>query len=135
MFGRARRRLSGRAAFALAYVAAGLGAVTVAVAPGYLCVMTGMAMIGLGVGWFMPNLLVAVGRRVGAAEQSRAAGCVKAENYLSTPLSIMMTDGLAQAHGPRLPILLSAVLAFGLLLAAGFQAAWSRRPRFAGVGG
>ena len=129
VFGASRRFVSPSGAFVLALLATAIGGAVTAFAGSYLGVVIGLAIIGLGTGWFMPNLMDVLGARVKVHQQGRAAGLVKGINYASTPLCIVAIEGIAQAHGPRLPILISAVLSLALLLVVAVQMRTSRQLR------
>ncbi len=116
LFGRARRRISAHTAFIFAFATTAIGGIVTGTAHGYAQVFIGMAIMGFGIGWFMPNLMLLLSERVLDYRQGRAAGLVKSANYLSTPICIFATERLAQLYGPRIPILIGGVLAFGLLL-------------------
>lgn|GEM_PF-1239858 len=128
-YGRARKYLSEWAAFAVAFTMTGVGGVVAALAPTYSIVMVGMTMAGLGIAWFMPNLMTMVGARVQPHQQGRAAGLVKAANYLSTPLCVLAAEPLARVFGVRFPVLLSGLIALTLLTVALIQLARSRRAK------
>jgi MFS family permease len=111
-FGRARRTMSDDAAFIFAFSTTAVGGFVAAFAPNYWWVVIGFAIYGLGTGWFMPNLMFALGKRVTAQYQGRTAGLVKACNYVGFPLSIILFESTAQAYGNWVPI-----FAWGLLAA------------------
>lgn len=125
-YGRARKYLSEWGAFAVAFTMTGAGGVLAATAPTYSVVMVGMTMAGLGIAWFMPNLMTMVGSRVQPHQQGRAAGLVKAANYLSTPFCVLAAEPLARMFGVRFPVLLSGLIALTLLAVALIQLARSR---------
>ena len=110
-FGRARRTMSDNAAFIFAFVTTAIGGFVAAFAPNYWWVVVGYAIYGLGTGWFMPNLMFALGKRVTAQYQGRTAGFVKACNYVGYPLSIILFESSAQAYGNWVPLLALGVLA------------------------
>ncbi len=116
LFGRSRRLLSSNGTFVCIFATAGIGALVTALAPNYMAVMLGLAIIGLGNGWVIPQLMLTLGSCVKPTQQGRAAGIVKASNYISITLSVAATERLSQLHGPRMPIMISSALAFGLLL-------------------
>jgi len=131
MFGLSRRYLSERAAIAIAFAATSVAGIVVALAPTYLAVMAGMAIAGIGVGWFMPSLMSIVGARVKPHQQGRAAGLVKAANYLATPLCVLSSEPLFQIFGARAPIALSSILSLLLLGLVGYQLYLRKRLRLA----
>ncbi len=114
LFGRSQRYFSPSGAFAVAYLTTGIGGVITGLATNYWGVFVGMAFIGLGTGWFMPNLMMVLGGRVKVHQQGRAAGIVKGVTYLSTPVCILLTERLSQLYGPRIPLLIAGALSFTL---------------------
>lgn len=110
-FGRARKILSDDAAFIFAFATTAIGGFVAAFAPNYLWVMAGYAIYGLGTGWFMPNLMYALGKRVTGQYQGRTAGFVKACNYVGYPLSIILFERSAQQYGNWVPLLAWGILA------------------------
>jgi predicted MFS family arabinose efflux permease len=60
-------------------------------------------------------------------QQRRAAGIVKASNYIAITLSVLITERMSQLYGPRLPIALSALLAICLLVLFAYQWRSERR--------
>lgn len=128
-YGRARKYLSEWGAFAFAFLATGIGGVTAALAPNYVVVLIGMTIAGLGVAWFMPNLMTVVGNRVLPHQQGRTAGLVKAANYLSTPLCVMAAEPLARLFGSRFPVLLSGLIALSLMLVSLYWLSREHRKR------
>lgn len=128
-YGRARKFLSEWGAFAFAFTMTGLGGVVAATASSYTIVLIGMTMAGFGIAWFMPNLMTMVGARVQPHQQGRAAGLVKAANYLSTPLCVLAAEPLGRLLGVRFPVLLSGLIALVLLSVALYQLARQRGAR------
>lgn len=121
VFGRARRHLTWEGAFVVAFGVGGVGTLITSCAPNYPTVMIGMAMLGFAGGWFLPNLMLAVGETVAAYRQGRTTGLVKAFNYLSMPVGLTLIEGPAQIYGPRLPIAISAILAFVVVAALAYR--------------
>jgi len=115
LFGRARRILSDDAAFIFCFVTTAIGGVVMGLAHNWIMVAIGMGIYGLGVGWFMPNLMFVLGRRVTREQQGTAAGIVKAANYVSMPASILILESLAHLYGAWVPVLMSGVIAVILL--------------------
>lgn len=125
-YGRARKYLSEWGAFAFAFTMTGVGGIIASTASSYAVVMVGMTMAGFGIAWFMPNLMTMVGARVQPHQQGRAAGLVKAANYLSTPLCVMAAEPLGRILGVRFPVMLSGLIALVLLAVALYQLARQR---------
>ncbi len=110
LFGRLRRRVSERMAFVLTFGAAVIGLVITALAPDYVTVMVGMAIFGIALAWFFPNLLVAISERVTPEQQGRAAGLIKASHYGANPISIMVAQPIAALYGAEGVIIAGALL-------------------------
>ncbi len=127
LYGRARRYLSERGAFTFSFTAATIGLLVTALAPNYEMVMVGMAIFGIAVAWFMPNMLIALGTRVRPEQQGRAAGLVKAANYLAPPLCILFAEPIARRYGSASAVMIAAFIAF-LSLAAVIVHMFVRRP-------
>ena len=68
-----------------------------------------MLVFGLGIGWFVPNLMTALSRRVSEKRQGRAVGIVKAAHYLASPLAVLAVEPIARAFGARSAMMASAV--------------------------
>ena len=81
LFGRSRRSLSSNGTFVCIFATAGIGALVTALAPNYMMVTLGLAIIGFGNGWIIPHLMLMLGSCVKPTQQGRAAGIVKASNY------------------------------------------------------
>jgi MFS family permease len=117
-YGPARRVLSEHGAFAVSVGLAGLGLFIAAFAPGYLLVIVGSVVFGLGVAWFFPNLMIFVASRVGPDQQGRAVGLVKGATYLGSPVAVFVTEPVAREYGASGALVLAAFVSLSLLLAA-----------------
>lgn len=120
-YGRSQRHFSVHAAFAFSFACAGTGMLTAALASSFTGVVVGMMIFGLGLGWFVPNLMNAVAQRVALDQQGRAVGLVKAAHYLAAPLCIVVVEPVAKQLGPGGAMLAAAALAFGLLILASYR--------------
>jgi len=116
LYGRCRRYFSIHAAFAFSFACAGSGMFAVALASSLVGVVIGMMVFGIGLGWFVPNLMTAVAQQVQLQQQGRAVGLVKGAHHLAAPLSIVAVEPLARELGPWGAMLAASALAFGLLL-------------------
>jgi len=134
-YGRARRHLSAHAAFVVSFAATGIGTLMAALSPGVSGVIAGMAIFGFGVGWFVANLLTALGAKVGSERQGRATGYTKAAHFLSAPLCVVLMEPLSRRYGPQGVMLAVSLTAFALLLLmlARMVAARHRNRRLAAV--
>lgn len=116
LFGWSRKYISDLTSLAIAFTATAIGGFLVATAPNYLVVMAGMAVSGIGVGWFLPSLMTLLGRAVQPHQQGRAAGLVKAANYLATPLCVLLAEPAFRLFGPRIPLALVCVFSLVYLV-------------------
>jgi predicted MFS family arabinose efflux permease len=116
-YGRARRVLSEYAAFVISVALVGAGLLICALAPNYIVVIAGSVIFGVGVAWFMPNLMIVVAGRVTPDRQGRAAGLVKGANYLGSPSGVFLTEPVARAYGAPGAILVASLLSVGLFVA------------------
>jgi MFS family permease len=126
LYGRARRLLSGQGTFLLSVGMVALGLLIAALAPNFVVVVVGCMIFGLGVPWFIPNLMVAVANRVSPEQQGRAVGLVKGANYLGSPIAVFLTEPISREHGARGALLVASFLSLSLLL-TGSGAIWLRR--------
>jgi MFS family permease len=127
LYGRARRRLSSNGAFAFSFAMTAAGTFVAAISPTIVGVVTGLLIFGFGVGWFIANLMTALGVAVSRAQQGRAVGLVKASHFLSAPLCIMVMEPFARAHGPASAMLVVSATALILLVITGARMMQTRR--------
>lgn len=120
LYGRARRYLSVYAAFAFSFACTGTGMLVVAHASGLVSAVIGMMVFGVGLGWFVPNLMTAVAQQVQLEQQGRAVGLVKGAHHLAAPLCIVAVEPLAQRLGPDSAIMVASALAYGLVTLMGY---------------
>ena len=114
-YGRARRSLSAYQAFAVSFTLAGTGALTAALTSNVPLLIAGLLTHGIGVSWFVPNIMTALGAKLTSARQARAAGLVKTAHFLSAPLCIYLKDSLLGNSGASTAMLTVAVIAFAML--------------------
>jgi predicted MFS family arabinose efflux permease len=126
-YGRSRRYFSIHAAFAVSFACAGAGMLLVALASSVVGVAIGMMVFGVGLGWFVPNLITAVGQQVSLEQQGRAVGLVKGAHHLAAPLCIVVIEPLARRFGPEGAMVASAALAFALFCFMGYSLLADRR--------
>ncbi len=112
LYGRARRVLSAHAAFVLGFGLAGTGALIAASASSFPGVVLGIGLHSLGVSWFVPNIMTALGSKVSKDQQGRAAGLVKAAHFLAMPICVMLVQPFVKQYGEV--IAMKAVAAIGL---------------------
>ena len=115
-FARARKKLSSERAFIVSYVCTGLGLAIVTIRPSVLGVVIGMGVFGLGIGWFVPNLMTAAAAEVAVHQQGRTVGIVKAAHYLAAPACILAVEPITRAFGPTAALATGSLLSVGLIL-------------------
>ena len=120
LYGRARKVISTHAAFAISFGLAGVGAAIAALAPWPLLLL-GLAMHGIGVAWFVPNIMTAIGGRVSPDQQARAAGLIKMAHFLSAPTCIFLQDMIAGKFGPTGAMLVVSLIALAVFALAMFR--------------
>lgn len=127
LYGRARRILSEKAAFVISVSLTACGLLIAALAQSILFVIVGSVIFGLGVAWFLPNLMIVVANRVTPDQQGRAAGLVKGANYMGAPVAVFLAEPIARSHGAPGAVFAAAILSFALLLAGLARIALPRR--------
>lgn len=131
LYGRSRRYLSTYAAFAFSFSCSGTGMLIVAFATSVVGAVMGMMVFGVGLGWFVPNLMTAVAQKVQIEQQGRAVGLVKGAHHLAAPLCIVVVEPLARQLGPAGAMMASAALAFGLVILMSYKIVAGQRERAA----
>lgn len=114
MFARARQQFSSPTLFLYSFGCAALGLGIAGMATGFWTIVLGMMIYGLGLGWFVPNLMTAAGDAVSSARQGRTVGLVKAAHYLAAPTCVLLVEPIAQRLGPQAGMQVAALLALGL---------------------
>lgn len=133
MFGRSQRYITSNAAFTFSFACTGLGMAIVALASGFIGIVGGMLVFGFGIGWFVPNLMTALSRRVTQGQQGRAVGIIKAAHYLASPLGILAVEPIARAFGPSGAMMTGSALSFGTVAVFLATRARGGRPRVAEI--
>jgi MFS family permease len=101
LFGRFRRPISSQAAFAFSFACTAVGMSVTTLSPNLLDIIVGMMIVGMGVGWFVPNLMTAAARCVTTDQQGRTVGLIKAAHYIAAPLCTVMVEPLTRQVGPK----------------------------------
>lgn len=127
LFARSQRWFSSRAGFLFSFACTGLGLSIVTVWPSVLGVFVGMGVFGLGIGWFVPNLMTAAASLVGPDQQGRTVGIVKAAHYMAAPLCVVLVEPITRRFGPTSALTTAAVIAFVLLVIFAVRLATLRR--------
>lgn len=121
LYGRARTRISAHAAFGVSFTAAAIGLCVAGLANSVAAVIAGLLIYGLGIGWFVPNLMTALSARVAPAHQGRAAGMVKAAHFLSAPVAVALVEPLARSYGAAGTLFAASALALACLVVTGLR--------------
>lgn len=101
LYGRVRRLFSYFPIFLMSLTIAGCGAVVCGFAQNLVGIFIGLALIGLGNGWFVPNLMTSLGQAIPSAHQGKAVGFVKASTYLAAPIFITLAEPFFRQFGAR----------------------------------
>ena len=126
LYGRSRRYLSAYAAFAICFACSGAGMLVVVLASNLAGVVIGMMMFGVGLGWFVPNLMTAVAQKVPADRIGRTVGLVKGAHHLAAPLCIVVVEPLARQVGAEGAMMVSSALAFAVSILMAYRIAVGR---------
>jgi MFS family permease len=127
LYGKSRHYFSIYAAFAFSFACAAAGMTIVALASNVVSAVLGMMLFGIGLGWFVPNLMTAVAQRVQLEQQGRAVGLIKGAHHLAAPLCIVLVEPFARRVGPEGAMMASAALAFCLMLLMSYKTAAGRQ--------
>ena len=136
MFGRSQRYISSSTAFMFSFACTGTGMLIVSLASSFTGVVIGMLVFGFGIGWFVPNLMISLSRRVTRSQQGQAVGIIKAAHYLASPLSILAVEPIARLYGPSGATATGSMLSFCVVVAfllIGLREARRADPRPASV--
>jgi MFS family permease len=112
LYGRGRKHLTAHGAFLASFTLAGVGTLTMALSHALPAIVLGGIVYSAGNGWFVPNIMTALGAKVAPAQQGRAAGLVKAVHFSSAPVAVVLIEPFARAYGARMAILVACALAF-----------------------
>ncbi|MBV1687684.1 MFS transporter [Novosphingobium sp. G106] len=116
-YGRARRYLTRHGAFATSFAIAAIGMLIAGLSSSVVGVIGGMLFYGLGVGWFVPNLMTALGEKIDGPRQAHAVGIVKAAHFTSAGLALLIMEPLSRSYGPQMSLIaMSCVSAFLLII-------------------
>jgi MFS family permease len=116
-YGRARRVLSAHQAFVLSFGLAGIGAFIAAYTNVFPLLLAGLLAHALGVAWFVPNIMTALGAKLTSEQQAHAAGLVKTAHFISAPICIYLKDTFLGRSGASTAMLTVTVLSTAVVLA------------------
>lgn len=111
LYGRVRRVLSYFPIFMISLFVACCGAIVSGFAQNLVGIFIGLALIGLGNGWFVPNLMTSLGQAIPISHQGKAVGLVKASTYLAAPIFITLAEPFFRQFGARGVMLSVSLLA------------------------
>jgi MFS family permease len=117
LFGRARLKISSRAAFGWSFASLAVGLALLGAAPVYAVAVVGVTLQGLGIGWLTPNLMASAAESVDEAHRGRVLGVVRAAYSFAPAVGVTALEPVANAVGPDGVILLTAALAGVMVLA------------------
>ncbi len=116
-YGRARKSLSAHQAFVLSFGLTGAGAAIAALTGSLPLLLAGLLAHSIGVGWFVPNIMTALGAKLTSEQQARAAGLVKTAHFSSAPICIYLKDTFLGQSGASAAMLTVAALSAAVLVA------------------
>ncbi|MDB5726312.1 MAG: hypothetical protein JWQ16_3066 [Novosphingobium sp.] len=120
-YGRSRQWFTGSQTFMISFAFTGVGALVAALAPSLPLLIVGMLILGIGMGWLIPNLITSLANDVSPQNQSKAAGLTKAFHYLASPACILVMEPVAVRYGPQSALAATALLSFVLFTFWGFR--------------
>lgn len=115
-YGRARRYLTRHGAFATSFAIVAVGMLVAGLSSSVVGVIGGMMFYGLGVGWFVPNLMTALGEKIDGDRQAHAVGLVKAAHFTSAGLALLIMEPLSRSYGPQMSLLAMSCVSTFLLV-------------------
>ena len=127
-YGRGRRALSAHQAFVLSFGLTGAGAGIAATAGSLPLLLAGLFAHSLGVAWFVPNVMTALGAKLTNEQQARAAGLVKTAHFSSAPICIYLKDTFLGQSGASTAMLTVTALSTAVVLAMLARMATTGKP-------
>jgi MFS family permease len=128
LYGPARRRLSAHAAFLIGFGLAGTGALIAANTSSFVGVLSGLFILSVGTAWFTPNIMTALGSKVTKEQQGRAAGMVKAAQFLAAPLAVILVQPFVKQHGEVIAMQAVAVIGLAMFVVMALRMAMTGNP-------
>jgi MFS family permease len=116
LYGRARRRLSTHAVFLVSLALNCVGAYIASHSSGFDQVLIGLFIMCLGSSWFPANIMTAVGSKVTLERQGRAAGLIKAAQFLAAPVAVAVVQPFVKRYGEVIALQAVAVIGFGMFI-------------------
>ena len=129
LYGPARRRLSVHTAFLIGLAVAGTGALIAANAGSFAGVLGGLLLHSLGVAWFVPNIMTAIGSKVTKEQQGLAAGLTRAAHFLSAPIAVVAIQPFLDRYGNVFAMQVVAVIGYGLFILMALRMVTMRKPQ------
>lgn len=126
LYGTARRRLSAHTAFLISFGLGGTGALIAAHSSSFAGVLGGLFLHSMGVSWFSPNLMTALGSKVTKEHQGRAAGMVKAAQFLAAPLAVILVQPFVKQYGEVIAMQGVALIGLTMFVVMALRMATSR---------
>lgn len=126
-FGWSQKRMSSAMAFIFSFSCAGTGMLIVSLATNFVVVVAGMLVFGLALGWFVPNLMTSLSRKVSQEKQGQSVGIIKSVHYMASPLMVLLVEPIARAFGPQGALMASACAAFTVVAVFAIGIAGGRR--------
>jgi MFS family permease len=128
LYGPARRRLSAHAAFLIGFGLAGAGALIAANSSSFVGVLSGLFIFSMGTSWFSPNIMTALGSKVTKEQQGRAAGMVKAAQFLAAPIAVILVQPFVKQYGEVIAMQAVAVMGLTMFVVMALRMATTGNP-------
>jgi MFS family permease len=116
LFGAARRGLSARSLFCCSFIAMTTGIALIAVTSTLLPALSGLFLIGAGMGWITPNLTTAAFESVDESHRGRMLGVMRAAESLAPTIGVSAAEAIVGSIGQQGVLLLNAALGVVLLI-------------------
>lgn len=89
---------------------AAAGMAIFAVAQNLVVMLVGFAIHSIGNSWFVPNVMTSLGGKLKHHQQARAAGLLKAGQFLSTPIVAVIVEPYPEQFGAVTVMLMAGAL-------------------------
>jgi predicted MFS family arabinose efflux permease len=112
LFGAVRARVSSTAAFGMTFALIGFGGAGIALSQNFTGVAASLFIMGVGSGWFIPNLVVSTTEAADVSTRARSVGLVKAANMSATFVCIAIAEPIMRIGGIGAVFMAMAAAAF-----------------------
>ena len=107
---------------------AGTGALIAANSSSFAGVLSGLFLHSMGNSWFSPNIMTALGSKVTKERQGRAAGIVKAAQFLAAPIAVTLVQPFVKPYGEVIAMQAVAVIGLTMFIVMAVRMATAANP-------